>query len=36
VHEWIRKVDALEKERASGTPSENIHSPPRNTSTSKG
>jgi restriction system protein len=30
VHEWIRKVDALEKERASGTPSE-IRPPSPNT-----
>jgi len=36
VHEWIRKVHALEKERASGPPPENLHPPPRNTSTNKG
>lgn len=36
VHEWIRKVDALEKERASGTPSEIRDPSPQNAPVSKG
>ncbi|MBA2714066.1 MAG: restriction endonuclease [Rubrobacteraceae bacterium] len=32
VHEWIREIDTLEKERASGTPSEIIDPSPQYTS----
>ena len=35
VHQWIRKVDGLEKERASGTRPETVHPFPRNAPTSK-
>jgi Restriction endonuclease len=35
VHQWIRKVDGLEKERASGTRPEAGHTSPRNAPTSK-
>jgi hypothetical protein len=35
VHQWIKKVDGLEKERASGTRPETVHPFPQNAPTSK-